>query len=243
MSKARDSVEDLRSIATVDDAQTFTADQSHGDNVKAKFGAGDDLEIYHDGANSYVSDAGTGNLNIQSNGTQINIQKPDGTKMIEAVNNGNVVLYSNGVERIRTNGTGVDVTGNVSLPDNGKATFGAGDDLQIYHDGTDSIIKEVGTGHLRILAEDFRLQDTAASETYITAAKDGAVGLRYNDSEKLATTSSGVDISGTVTATGFNVFLLVLHSVWLYLTLESMLQARWYLTLSRLLKEQQERFS
>ena len=61
MSKARDSIEDLRSIATVDDAQTFTADQSHGDGVKAKFGTGDDLQIYHDGSNSYIDDVGYSN--------------------------------------------------------------------------------------------------------------------------------------------------------------------------------------
>ena len=84
------------------------------DNDKAIFGAGSDLQIYHDGSASYVSDQGTGNLNIQSNGTQVNIQKSDGTKMIEAINNGNVVLYSNGVERLRANGTGIDVTGTVT---------------------------------------------------------------------------------------------------------------------------------
>jgi hypothetical protein len=93
------------------DSASLTGDLTFGDNDKAIFGAGSDLQIYHDGSNSYVSDDGTGVLNIQSNGTQINLQKSDGTKMIEAINNGNVVLYSNGTERIRTNGTGVDVTG------------------------------------------------------------------------------------------------------------------------------------
>ena len=92
---------------------TTTDNINFGDNDRAIFGAGSDLQIYHDGSNSYVSDAGTGVLNIQSNGTQINLQKSDGTKMIEAINNGNVVLYSNGVERVRTNGTGIDVTGTV----------------------------------------------------------------------------------------------------------------------------------
>ena len=97
------------------------------------------------------------------------------------------------------------LTGNLLLGDNDKAIFGAGSDLQIYHDGSDSIIADVGTGHLRLLAEDFRLQDASASETYITAAKDGAVTLRFNDSTKLATTNTGIDVTGAVTADKLNV--------------------------------------
>jgi hypothetical protein len=40
-----------------------------GDNDKATFGAGDDLQIYHDGSNSYIADAGTGLLQLRTNGT------------------------------------------------------------------------------------------------------------------------------------------------------------------------------
>ena len=99
----------------------------------------------------------------------------------------------------------VNFSANATFGDNDKAIFGAGSDLQIYHDGSDSIIKDAGTGHLRLLAEDFRLQDASASETYITAAKDGAVALRFNDSPKLATTSTGVDVTGTLTSDGLTV--------------------------------------
>ena len=108
---------------------TLTGNVTFGDNNKAIFGAGSDLQIYHDGDDSYVYDAGAGNLNIQSNGTQINLQKPDGTKMIEAINNGNVVVYSNGTERLRANGTGIDVTGTVTsdgLTVDGAADFNNG---------------------------------------------------------------------------------------------------------------------
>jgi hypothetical protein len=90
---------------------TMTGNINFGDSVKANFGAGSDLQIYHDGSNSYVVDAATGDLNIRSNGAKINLQTFGGTNMIEAINNGNVVLYSNGAERLRTNGTGVSVTG------------------------------------------------------------------------------------------------------------------------------------
>ena len=46
---------------------TMTGDVLYNDNVKAKFGTNVDLEIYHDGTNSYIHDSGVGNLNIKTN--------------------------------------------------------------------------------------------------------------------------------------------------------------------------------
>jgi len=96
------------------------------------------------------------------------------------------------------------VTSSIDVGDNVKAKFGDGDDLQIYHDATDSIILDNGTGNLRILCENFRLQDPTEAETYITADRDGAVGLRFNDSQKLATTNTGIDVTGTVVSDGMS---------------------------------------
>ena len=59
--------------------------------------------------------------------------------------------------------------GNATFADNAKAIFGAGSDLQIYHDGSDSYIKEDGTGNLIIAADDFRVTNVAVSETMISA--------------------------------------------------------------------------
>jgi len=93
----------------------------------------------------------------------------------------------------------------VALGDSQKATFGASDDLQIYHDGNNSIIDEVGTGHLFIRATNVNIQniDAAPDENMITTEANGAVNLYHNNASKLATTSSGVDVTGTVTADGF----------------------------------------
>ena len=44
------------------------------DNKKAIFGTGSDLQIYHDGTHSVIDDVGTGNLILQTNGTQITLQ-------------------------------------------------------------------------------------------------------------------------------------------------------------------------
>ena len=93
----------------------------------------------------------------------------------------------------------VTFTGNASFGDNDKAIFGDGSDLQIYHDGFNSFISDQGTGHIKILANDFRVVNASNTEQMITANQDGAVTL-YNDSvAKLATTSTGIDVTGTLT--------------------------------------------
>jgi len=101
--------------------------------------------------------------------------------------------------------TGLTTTGDINFGDNDKAIFGAGSDLQIYHDGTHSYISDQGTGDLRIIAEDFRVRNAADDETMIQANIDGDVSLWYNNSKKLATTNTGIDVTGTVVADGLTV--------------------------------------
>ena len=94
-------------------------------------------------------------------------------------------------------------TDDILFPDSAKAMFGAGSDLQIYHDGSSSFIADVGTGNLTLLANEFRLNNSGNTENMITAAPDGAVTLFHNDSAKIATSSTGATITGaTVTASG-----------------------------------------
>jgi hypothetical protein len=88
--------------------------------------------------------------------------------------------------------------------DNKKAMFGDGADLQIYHDGSNSYIKDAGTGNLRIDATNFYVRNSAGTELKIGAIDDGAVDLYHNGSKKLATTSSGIDVTGTVVSDGLN---------------------------------------
>ena len=91
--------------------------------------------------------------------------------------------------------------GNASFADNAKAIFGAGSDLQIYHDGSHSYIQEAGTGNLRILAENFTVRNPSNNESMIIAAPDGAVTLFHDSSARLATTSTGVSVTGAITGT------------------------------------------
>ena len=99
--------------------------------------------------------------------------------------------------------TGVSITGNLSFGDNDKAVFGAGSDLQIYHDTLNSVIADAGTGNLVIAANDFRLTNSSQTANMIKADEGGAVTLTHDGGNKLATTATGIDVTGTVAATAF----------------------------------------
>ena len=95
--------------------------------------------------------------------------------------------------------------GNAQFPDNSKAVFGAGSDLEIYHEPNNSIIKESGGGSLLIQGDNIRLQKVDGTENMLTAVNDGQLKLFYDGAEKLATSASGVSVTGTVTADGLTV--------------------------------------
>jgi hypothetical protein len=106
-------------------AGTVTADGlSLGDNDKAQFGAGNDLQIYHTGTQSYVSDQGTGNLNLLGD-ARVVIGKADGTEnMAQFFADAQVELYYNNASKLATTATGIDVTGDITLGDtNPTITF------------------------------------------------------------------------------------------------------------------------
>ena len=86
-------------------------DSSGAEVNRLKFGAGDDLQLYHDGSNSYVEDAGTGVLVIK--GSQVNINSSGDESMAAFVTDGAAILYHNNAAKIETTSAGVDVTGTV----------------------------------------------------------------------------------------------------------------------------------
>jgi hypothetical protein len=94
-----------------------------------------------------------------------------------------------------------NASGDVLFPDGDKAIFGAGSDLQIYHDGSDSIISEAGTGILSIRASSGTyIQKYDGTETMAYFGHDDGVYLYYDNALKFATTTTGIDVAGTVVA-------------------------------------------
>jgi len=85
------------------------------DNAKAVFGQpGNDLQIVHDTNNSFITDAGTGNLYLDSNAGNIYLRVNASENALEAVGDGAVTLYHNGSPKIATSAAGVTVTGGVT---------------------------------------------------------------------------------------------------------------------------------
>jgi len=143
-----------------------------------------------------ASDSATALVTQQSVKAYVASQVGANNELSEVLANGNT-----------TGGTDIAVsTGDdITFADNSKAIFGASDDLQIYHDGSNSYIKEDGTGNLIIAADDFRVTNVAISEVMITADTDGSVRLYHNGLSKLDTTATGIDVTGTVVADGLSI--------------------------------------
>ena len=109
------------------------------------------------------------------------------------------------IEAVTTLNTSV---GNeLDLPDSsgvnvGRIKLGDSDDLQIYHDGSNSFISDGGTGEIRIQTNNLNIQNAVGNESMIGATEDAGVALYFNNSQKLVTNNTGVAITGNLTATG-----------------------------------------
>jgi hypothetical protein len=90
------------------------------------------------------------------------------------------------------------MTGNVALGDNNYLNVGAGPDLQIYHNGTNSII-ENNTGELNIQGDNITIRSDAATETFLTMDVNNGVDIFHDNVKKFETTSAGATVTGALT--------------------------------------------
>lgn len=174
------------------------------DNAKATFGAAGDLEIYHDTSNSIIRDTGTGKLALD--GSTVEVRKNDGSEvMAQFVEDGAVSLYHDNSVKLATTATGISVTGSIALDglhldDSEKLTFGdsSSPDLEIYHNGSNSFISDIGTGSLVISSNELKIQNAANNEVMAQFTQDGAVALLHNNVTKFATDADGVNVTGQI---------------------------------------------
>ena len=102
--------------------------------------------------------------------------------------------------------TGGSISGNVSFGDNNKAIFGAGSDLQIYHDGDNSYVKDNGDGILFLQGSNaVKIIGNTAGAAILDANEGGGVHLYHNGSEKMSSTATGVEVTGVATVGGASV--------------------------------------
>jgi len=235
--------------------------QIPGDNAKLQIGASQDLEIYHDGSNSYISDTGTGALFIQGDVAVI-LEAPNGENYFKGVKNAETFLYYDNAIKLSTTSTGITVAdrtqidgssgstelilkrtnaagnngnafgtikfndennniigristirstaaddgdirfetrptggslterlriksdGNVQIPnDTGKLQLGASQDLEIYHDGSNSIINDSGQGNIQV-------QNAGSTILGVTVA-----GINVTGNIIVSGTVDGVDVA------------------------------------------------
>jgi hypothetical protein len=184
------------------------------DTSKAIFGAGSDLQIYHDGSNSYISDQGTGDLRIWADSP--NIATASGNKIFFG-NSGYAELYAaGGAIRLATTNTGIQVTGDIANA-SGDLTLDVAGDIILDADGADIKLKDGGTEFARFSNTGTAFQiysptsdkditfvgnDGGSTVTALTLDISAAGAATFNAG---ATFGSDIDVTGTVTADGLTV--------------------------------------
>jgi len=116
-----------------------------------------------------------------------------------------ITLKNDNDDVVFTVPTGTD---SVLFPDDHRAMFGDSSDLQIWHDSSDghSYISDLGTGNLALTTNGTAIAlQKGETENLAVFTVDGAVTLYHNNAAKIATTSTGVDVTGTVTSDGLTV--------------------------------------
>ena len=176
-------IADSTGVVTVNSAVLTTADINAGTIDNTVIGASTAA------AGSFTTVGATGNITSEGQVITDTINEQTATSGVTV----DGVLLKDG---------GATFTADVSFGDNDKAIFGAGSDLQIYHDGDNSFIRDAGTGNLKIQGTQLQLQNAAGTLSYLAGVDGGATSIHYAGFTKLATTSTGIDVTGTVTTDG-----------------------------------------
>ena len=98
----------------------------------------------------------------------------------------------------------ITANGGIALGDGDAATFGDSDDLSIFHAGGSTYLTNT-TGSLVLRSDSFRVLNTANSEQILHGDANGAVTAYYDNAAKLATTATGIDVTGNMIADGVGI--------------------------------------
>ena len=199
------------------------------DDAKVKLGNSDDLELYHESGHSIIhNDTGYLRLMAAGSGVTIS-NGDNTSSMATFVKGGAVDLYQNGTLRLSTTTGGVQILGTdaggtdhrgrfyfkteggtvralydplaqkFQHYDNTYATFGNNQDLQIFHNGSSSVIKNThSSGALTIqnTASEINLYNVTDNEYLAQFIHGGATKLYHDGSRRLETTSYGSSTNG-----------------------------------------------
>ena len=96
----------------------------------------------------------------------------------------------------------LSMTGDLSLVDNKKLLIGTGNDLEIYHDSNNSIIKDAGTGHVQVRSGTFTVGNAAMTKVSAVFNSGTSQDFYYNNVKKFETTSAGASVTGDLVISG-----------------------------------------
>ena len=166
-----------------------------GDSEKARFGNGPDLEVFHDGFNSYINEVGIGSLYLDTaNGANVNITAGDGAEsMATFAANGAATLFHDNTARLATTSSGIDVTGTA-------VTDGLTVDGNVSVDGgTIKLDGNYPTGSGNVALGNAALDDAGLSGGFNVAVGSSALGANTsgNDNTSLGTSSMSANTTGS----------------------------------------------
>jgi len=161
-----------------------------------------DINLDADGGDILLKDGGTEFGRLSNSAGSLQIYSPQSDKDINFVGNDGGATFTALSLDMSDSGSAI-FSHDIYLPDNGRAVFGASSDLQIYHDGSASYIDDVGTGNLFVRADSLQLRRADGSQIYLAANTGAEVALYHAGNAKLSTTSTGIDVTGTVVSNGF----------------------------------------
>jgi len=200
------------------------------DSEKIQLGDNQELKIWHDSnTHSYITEAGGGGMAI--GGSMISLMNPATNEyMFKGTENGSVELYYDGAKKFETNSDGVSITGllapaannshdlgspslswkniylanDIMLKDNSVIKMGDGEDFFMYHDGSQSHIRNT-TGQFILRSDILKLKNNANDEMYMECTDNGSVDLYYDNTKRFETTTSGATITAGNNAFGLQV--------------------------------------
>ena len=152
--------------------------------------AGGNLRVKMDTINVDQVDLGDNEMIRLGNSQDLTMVHTSTQSIINQAGIGDLLLQKAGTTKASITANGLE------FPDNSKAIFGAGSDLQIYHSATHSYIQDSGTGSLRLVGADIEFLNADFSDFFAKFANNGASTFYYDGSAKIATTATGIDVTG-----------------------------------------------
>ena len=153
-----------------------------------KLGTAADLQIYHDGSNSYINDGGTGDLYIRGS-SNVRITDTDNNKMILCQDGGETQLYYNGAEKLNTRAGGIEVNDGSSGDSGITAIVKLNGSANNNNDGTELVFQRAGSNAGRIQCQKVNNNNTSdlifhtrASNTVSESVRMTPAGVKITSS-------------------------------------------------------------